>query len=88
MIHNKQIHFLNGYYDFKDGLFKRTEKHYINKYIDKNYKNYEKNNKILSILKEIYPDSEVLEYILYIFESALTGDATLEQTILFLIGNG
>ena len=38
MTHNKQIHFLNGYYDFTDGEFKkRTDKMFINKYINKKY---------------------------------------------------
>ena len=89
MTHNKQIHFINGYFDFTDGLFKqRTDKMFINKYINRNYKKYCKTDKILSILKQIYPDDEVLQYVLYVFGSALTGDTTIEQTILFLIGNG
>ena len=89
MTHNKQIHFINGYFDFTDGEFKkRTDKMFINKYINKKYKPYIKKDKIISILKQIYPNAEVLEYILYIFGSALTGDTTIDQTILFLIGNG
>ena len=84
MTHNKQIHFLNEYFDFTDGIFKqRTDKHFINKYIDRNYKKYIKTDKILAILKQIYPDDKVLEYVLYIFGSALTGDTTIDQTILW-----
>jgi hypothetical protein len=40
MTHNKQIHFINGYFDFTGGEFKqRTDKMFINKYINRNYKN-------------------------------------------------
>ena len=61
---------------------------YKQKYINRNYKKYIKKDKIISILKQIYPNDEVLEYVLYTFGSALTGDTTIDQTILFLIGNG
>ena len=34
MTHNKQIHFLNGYFDFTDGELKqRTDKFFINRNI-------------------------------------------------------
>lgn len=85
------VHFINGYYNFElKGFFQRhLGEHYITKCI--NYK-YQKSNpfderKIYKELKKIYSKSDILDAMLSIIGSALTGQAIRGSYILFLLGN-
>ena len=87
-----QIHYRNGYLDLKTREFKPRipNKHFVCNYINRKYtkSNKEQREKVYEHVRKIYPIKEDLEAILYIFGSALTGKATKEQKILFLLGVG
>ena len=87
-----EIHYKNGYIDLKTLEFKKRipNKHFVCNYIKRNYTRSSKaqRDKIRDIMKKIYPNKEDFETILYILGSALTGKATKEQKILFLLGGG
>ena len=87
-----EIHYKNGYIDLKTLEFKQRmqNKHFVCNYIKRDYikSSKDQREKIRNILKKIYPKKEDLETILYILGSALTGKATKEQKILFLLGVG
>jgi phage/plasmid-associated DNA primase len=87
-----QIHYKNGYLDLKTREFmpRIPNKHFVCNYINRKYKksSKEQRDKVYEHINKIYPIKEDLEAILYIFGSALTGKATKEQKILFLLGVG
>ena len=87
-----QIHFLNGYIDIKtDTFLKRDGTQYITKCINREYKKSTKKQRELIIKKciqQIYPDEDDRECMIGIIGSALTGQSTKEQDMLFNIGEG
>jgi len=87
-----EIHYKNGYIDLKTLKFEKRipNKHFVTNYISRNYKpsTPQQQSEFLRRIKKIYPIQEDLNAILFIIGSALTGKATLEQKILFLLGNG
>lgn len=87
-----EIHFSNGYYDFRTGTFqKRIQgKHFIVNYLDRDYKPSSKETKkyILDILSQIYTEKDDMDYVLQTLGIALTGLSCSQQTILFNIGTG
>ena len=87
-----EIHYKNGYIDLKTLEFKKRipNKHYVTNYINRDYiKTTDKQKEeFMKRIKNIYPVKEDLDAILYILGSALTGKATKEQKILFLLGGG
>lgn len=86
-----QIHFKNGYIDIKENVFKeRDTTHYITKVIQRNYNksSEESRNKLMTIIKRIYPDEEDMRTILMIYGSGLSGKSTLDQDMLFTMGTG
>ena len=87
-----EIHFLNGYYDFRTGTFqKRTYgKHFIVNYLDRDYIPSSKETKkyILKLLSQIYTEKDDMDYVLQTLGIALTGLSCSKQTILFNLGKG
>ena len=87
-----EIHFKNGYLNLFDGTFNKRiiNKHFVKDYINRNYikPESEKVEKVLEIFRKIYPKEEDLETVLLILGSALTGNATINQKICFLLGLG
>jgi len=88
--HLLEIHFKNGFYDFRTGTFNKRihGKHFINTFIDRDYNEASDAKKtiIMDILKQIYPIEEDRNYLLMTFGIALTGMACSDQTMLFLLG--
>jgi hypothetical protein len=88
----KEIHFKNGYIDLTDNTFKQRiiGTHFITTFINRDYhkSTEEQQQKILKIIKEIYPLDVNRNCILRVFGSALTGLSQLDQTYLFLLGRG
>ncbi len=85
------VHFINGYFNFELNRFfpRRLGEHYITICINHEYKKsnpYDKIN-IYKELKKIYHRKDVLDSMLSIIGSALTGQAIRGSYILFLIGN-
>jgi len=87
-----QLHYLNGYIDIKTNTFlKRDGLQYITKCINREYKKSTKKQKELFIKKyihPIYPNEDDRECMIGIIGSALTGQSTKEQDMLFNIGEG
>jgi phage/plasmid-associated DNA primase len=87
-----EIHFLNGYLDMKTNEFKERilGVHFVVDAINREYKKSKKAHReeLKAKLKLIYPINEDFKTILYILGSAMTGKATKEQKILFLLGKG
>ena len=90
--HLYQIHYLNGYYDFKTGTFNKRVKgtHFINIHIKRDYitpiqADIDRVNKDIN---KIYPSKADRDYLLMTLGLSLTGKSCSEQTMLFLIGNG
>jgi hypothetical protein len=87
-----QIHYRNGFLNLKTLQFEKRliGKHFVRAYINRDYtaSNKEQQDMILNRIRKIYPIKEDLESILYILGSAMTGKATKEQKILFLLGLG
>ena len=87
-----EIHFNNGYIDLKDLKFKlrNIDKHFITEYIKYDYypSTTTEQGEILKIVKQIYPQDDDRECILFILGSALSGESTKDQTTLFLLGCG
>ena len=88
--HLLEIHFKNGFYDFRTGTFlKRIDrKHFINVFINRDYDVVSDSKKtiIMDIIKQIYPIEEDRNYLLMTYGIALTGLACSDQTMLFLLG--
>lgn len=86
-----QIHFKNGYYNFEHNKFfpRHRGEHYITNCINYDYmkSNSFDERKIYKMLKKIYPKADILDAMLSIIGSALTGQAIRGSYILFLIGN-
>lgn len=87
-----EIHYKNGYINLKTLKFEKRipNKHFVTNYISRNYtqSTEAQRNEFLGRIKKIYPIKEDFEAILFILGSALTGKATKEQKILFLLGVG
>ena len=85
------IHFLNGYYnlELKQFFHRRLGEHYITNCINHEYKksNDSDKRKIYKELKKIYHKKDILDAMLTIIGSALTGQAIRGSYILFLLGN-
>jgi len=87
-----EVHFLNGYHDFKTNKFlKRVKgKHYVNAYVNRilTPKNKNKFKEVLKDIDKIYSDVLDRDCILQDLGMSLTGLACSEQTMLFLLGRG
>jgi phage/plasmid-associated DNA primase len=87
-----KIHFKNGYYDMTNGqFFKRIKnKDFVNFYIPRNYKKATQSSidKVMGIIKQIYPVECERNYLLQSFAFAMTGTSTIKQKILILLGKG
>lgn len=87
-----EVHYKNGYIDMKTLEFKQRipNKHFVCNYIKRDYKKSTQidREEIKKRLYKIYPKLEDLIAILFILGSGLTGKATKEQKILFLLGIG
>jgi len=87
-----EIHFNNGFIDLKTLEFKQREqgKHYITKYIERDYKKSTDAQKelILSHIKKTYPNKDDLKVILLSIGSSLSGKSYIDQDTLFLLGEG
>ena len=88
-----EIHFKNGYYDLKlKTFYKRTNKHFITRYINRNYENPKKET--ITYIKEnvinlIFPKKDERDYIFCNqIGSALSGKAIDDQTNFFMLGKG
>jgi hypothetical protein len=89
-IYSNVIHFKNGYYDFKSKSFHKRElgKHFVTKCISYDYAPSlkEARNQLFQELAKIYPKENVLNAILTIIASALTGKAIRDSYLLSLLG--
>lgn len=90
--YENRLHFNNGYIDLKTGkLMKRAlGRHYITKYITRNYKEATEQSKQLltKLLKQIYTNSEDYEAVLFTIFNSFTGLSRKEQEVLYMTGNG
>ena len=87
----QQIHFKNGYIDInKNKFLKRDKPFYITKFINRDYKPSTKDEReeYMNILKQIYPKKTDRDLIITCLSTALSGKATLNNHVLFLIGKG
>jgi phage/plasmid-associated DNA primase len=86
--YSDEIHFQNGYFDLADGKFKQRE-HFITYFIDYDYEAPTKKQlaAMRKIVRKTFPLVEDYDCMCTILGSALTGRATLDQTILFLLGD-
>lgn len=88
----REIHFKNGYIDLNDNSFlkRETSKHYITRYINRNYckSTEDQKTEMMKLIKQIYPKEVNRNCILRVFGSALTGESIKDQTYLFLLGAG
>ena len=89
--YKRQIHFNNGYYDMNKNTFspRQRDTHYVTEYIQRDYKpsTPAQQNKIKAMLFKTYPVDD-FKCIATILGSALTGECTKDQTLLFLLGQG
>lgn len=87
-----EIHYKNGYINLKTLNFEKRipNKHFVTNYIKRVYKpsTQAQRNEFIRRIKKIYPKQEDMVAIFFILGSALTGKATKEQKILFLLGGG
>lgn len=87
-----EVHFLNGYHDFRTHTFLKREKgkHYINAYVNRKLtpKNKNKMQEVLKDINKTYNDVSDRDCILQDLGMALTGLSCSEQTMLFLLGRG
>lgn len=90
--HNDEIHFKNGYFNFKTNQFlpRVIKKHYITHFINRNFNetSNDKKAEVFKDIKKIYTKQDDLDYLLQTFAIALTGNSGNIQTILFLLGLG
>ena len=90
--HLYEIHFQNGYFDFKTGTFlKRVQgKHFLNVYIKRDYilPSQEDLDRVYSDIDKIYPNKADRDYLLMTLGLSLTGVSCQDQTMLFLVGLG
>ena len=87
-----EMHFENGYMDFKTLEFKPRQRgiHYITNCISRNYEpsSLADQNIILKIFKKIYPNENDFECIKMIIASGLSGRSIKDTDMLFLLGEG
>ena len=85
-----RIHFINGYFNFETNKFypRHLGEHFITRCVGYEYKksNPFDEKKVYQQLKKIYTKSEVLDVMLDVLGSALTGQAIRGSYILFLLG--
>lgn len=90
--HINEIHFKNGFFNFMTGKFEKriAGKHYINYHISREYHEPkpEVKSRVMKDITKIYPNEDDRNYLLMTYGIALTGQACVEQTILFLLGKG
>ena len=91
--YEKQIHFKNGYIDVKTGIFnKRNSSMRVRRcnVIERNYKpsTEEQRKFIMEKIMEIYPNEEDREVMMLIFGSAISGNGSLLNSMLFIVGMG
>ena len=82
---------MNGYFDLKNGEFKEREEYCrITDCINRNYKKPKKRSmeKVKELLSMIYPNKDDKNYLMMTIATALCGIATMDQSILFLLGKG
>jgi hypothetical protein len=81
-----EIHFVNGYYDLKEGVFKNREinKHFITKFVD-----YPFDEKLATanMCKRVCNDFKK-NYTIKEYFDAITGRATDDQGVFALFGHG
>jgi hypothetical protein len=86
-----EIHFLNGVYNLKDGSFKQREigKHFITYHTNYDYEPPTKKQMgaMRKIVQKTFHLNEDYDCICMILGSALTGRGTMDQTMLFLLGD-
>lgn len=87
-----EIHFLNGYFDLQQYIFKQRDetKHFILKCINRNYEEPKKEalNTVMQITKQIYPNENDMNCVLSEIGAGITGKSSIDQTNLFLLGLG
>ena len=87
-----QINFRNGTYDIKTKLFRKRifEKDFVSVYINRDYKKTTKTNRknVIDVISKIYSKKDDRMYLLQTLGIALTGQSTIDQTMLFLLGVG
>jgi hypothetical protein len=87
-----EIHFKNGYYDFRANEFKKRiyGQHYIRSYINRDYLKPNKDDidMVMKDISKIYPRQDDRDYLLMTFGQAFSGVSTEEQSMLFLLGTG
>ena len=91
--YEKQIHFKNGYIDVKTGIFnKRNSSFRVRRcnIIERNYKpsTQEQRDYIMQKISQIYPNEEDRECMMLIFGSAISGNGSLLNSMLFIVGMG
>lgn len=90
--HLCEIHFINGYFDFKKGEFLKRIKgvHFIHTNINRIYtpKNNKEMKRVMHDIKKIYKNKDDRNYLLMQLGIALTGLSCSDQTMLFLLGRG
>lgn len=87
-----EVHFRNGFLNIKTMKFEPRipNKHFVINYIPRDYiePTKEQEEEVLKGIRKIYPNKVDLDTVLFILGSAMTGKATKEQKILFLLGVG
>ena len=87
-----EVHLKNGYFDIKREQFleRKFGHHIVTKVINRKYKKstQDKRDKIEAIVRKTYFDDDDYDAILMILASAISGNVAIDQTALFLIGDG
>jgi hypothetical protein len=87
-----EVHFKNGYFDIKKEQFLERQfgQHIVTKIINRKYKKstQDKRDKIEAIVRRTYFDEDDYNALLMILSSAISGNVSIDQTALFLIGDG
>jgi len=90
--HLYQLHFQNGFYNFKTGKFESRVigKDFINVHISRDYFQQLKEDidRVFKDVNKIYPNKDDRDYLIMTLGQALTGQSCSEQTMLFLLGKG
>ena len=90
--HLYQIHFKNGFWNFKTGAFEKRikGKDFINVHIKRDYKAPTQSDikRVMKDIVKIYPNTDDRNYLMMSYGIAITGQACSDQTILFLLGLG
>lgn len=89
-----EIHFVNGYYDLKEGTFKKRElnKHFITKFVDYSFDEQLATEnickRVVNDFRKIYSVKEDFDAVMYKLGKAITGRATDDQGVFALFGHG